>query len=97
MSSYESIDNDYNNKSNVGKESGSIGVIRIIIYVILYLLFIFIAQSWISTFIAYYNKYVIRKEKPEPKDLFILSLALTIIFIILVYLLKPTLPLFKQS
>lgn len=70
-------------------------IFQIVIYVLLYLLFIFIAQAWITTFIGYYQKYVIKKKEPDPQDFLILSILLTSIFVIAVYLIRPMLPLFK--
>lgn len=60
----------------------------------IYFLF-FTAQSWIATFTAYYQKYVIRKEKPSPSDFLILSAILSIILIVVIYITRPTLPFFK--
>jgi Na+/melibiose symporter-like transporter len=79
--------------SNNSKENPNI--IQIVIYALLYLLFIFVAQIWISTFIGYYRKYIVKKEELEPEDFLVMSLIFTSIFIFAVYIIRPTLPLFK--
>lgn len=68
---------------------------QIIIFALLYLLLIFTAQSWISTFNSYYQKYIIKKEKLNSYDYLVLSIILTIFLIFVVYMVKPRPPLFK--
>ena len=70
-------------------------IARIVVYALLYLLLIFISQAWITTFIGYYRKYVIKKKELEPEDFLVMSIILTLTFIIAVYAIRPTLPLFK--
>lgn len=70
-------------------------IFQILIFAALYLFLIFTAQSWIATFISYYQTYIIKKEKPSTLDFLLLSLVLTSILVIAIYLIRPTLPLFK--
>lgn len=70
-------------------------ITKIILYLVLYLFLIFIAQAWIATFLELYRQNVIRKEQPTVLDLFTMSLIFTTAFIIFVWIIHPTLPLFK--
>jgi hypothetical protein len=76
-------------------ESEDKSILFIIIYAALYLFLIFTAQSWITTFNEIYQKYIIKKEKPSVGDFLMLSVILSTIFVIAVYLVQPRLPLFK--
>ncbi len=87
--SYASSSSD-NSKSLENKN-----IFQIIVFAAIYLFLIFTAQSWIATFNAYYQQYVIKKEKVTAQDLLILSAILSIILIVAIYFIRPTLPLFK--
>lgn len=70
-------------------------VVQIIVFATLYLFLIFTAQSWIATFNSYYQTYILKKEKPDTIDLFLLSVILTTFLIIVIYLVRPRPALFK--
>lgn len=72
-----------------------LNLLQIIVFIGIYLFIIFTAQSWIAAFTGYYQKYVIKKEKPEPQDFLVLSLILTVILVVAIYWIHPRLPLFK--
>jgi hypothetical protein len=78
-----------------GSKFADKNISQILIFAVLYLFFIFIAQSWIATFTSYYQTYIIKKETPSTFDFLLLSLVLTTIFVVTIYLIRPTLPLFK--